>query len=82
MEFFKDWQVSLPGPADWYPDGYDTTQHGFQLDEDATGAFKAWEMLREKDELVDFKWVLPSDEKLATLPPTKESEELLAKFYN
>ncbi|ELR06196.1 hypothetical protein GMDG_07851 [Pseudogymnoascus destructans 20631-21] len=79
---FEDGQVSLPGPADWYPDGYDTTQHGFQLDEDATGAFKAWEMLREKDELVDFKWVLPSDEKLAMLPPTKESDELLAKCYN
>ncbi|ELR10474.1 hypothetical protein VC83_01811 [Pseudogymnoascus destructans] len=79
---FEDGQVSLPGPADWYPDGYDTTQHGFQLDEDATGAFKAWEMLREKDEPVDFKWVLPSDEKLAMLPPTKESDELLAKFYN
>ncbi|ELR06326.1 hypothetical protein GMDG_07917 [Pseudogymnoascus destructans 20631-21] len=38
---FEDGQVSLPGPAKWYPDGYDTTQYGFQLDSDATGAFKA-----------------------------------------
>lgn len=79
---FDDGQVSLPGPAAWYGDGYDTTQYGFQLDDDATGAFRAWEMLREEAEPADFMWVLPSDEKLTVLAPSKESEELLDKFYN
>ncbi|ELR02393.1 hypothetical protein GMDG_05451 [Pseudogymnoascus destructans 20631-21] len=78
---FEDGQVSLPGHAKWYPDGYDTTQYGFQLDSDATGVFKAWEMLREEAEPVDFKWILPSEDRLFLLPPTKESEEFLARFY-
>lgn len=84
---FTTWNLdgdaaNLPGPGDWYPDGYNASQHGFDLDTNAQGAYRAWQMLGEKVEPADFKWILPSDEKLTLLPPTKESEELLTKFYN
>lgn len=79
---FNREQVYLPGPADWYPDDYDTEFYGFQLDSDARGAFRAWEMLREETEPAEYKWILPSDDRLLLLSPTKESEELLSQFYN
>ncbi|OAF60365.1 hypothetical protein VC83_03246 [Pseudogymnoascus destructans] len=79
---FDGEQVYLPGPADWYPDGYDTEFYGFQLDSDALGAFRAWEVLREETEPAEYKWILPSDDRLLLLSPTKESEELLSQFYN
>ncbi|OBT77763.1 hypothetical protein VF21_03763 [Pseudogymnoascus sp. 05NY08] len=45
-------------------------------------AFQAWEMLREETEPAEYKWILPSDDRLLLLSPTKESEELLSQFYN
>jgi hypothetical protein len=83
---FTTWNLdedaaNLPGPAEWYPNGYNASQHGFYLDADAQGAYRAWQMLGEEAEPADFKWVFPSNEKLTLLSPTKESEELLAQFY-
>ncbi|OAF56978.1 hypothetical protein VC83_05803 [Pseudogymnoascus destructans] len=83
---FTSWNLDgdiayLPGPAEWYPDNYDTTQHGFHVDLDAGRAYEAWEMLAEETEPTNFKWVLPSDDTLVLLPPTKESEEFLSQFY-
>ncbi|OAF59060.1 hypothetical protein VC83_04469 [Pseudogymnoascus destructans] len=83
---FTSWNLDgdiayLPGPAEWYPDDYDTTQHGFHVDLDAGRAYEAWEMLAEETEPTNFKWVLPSDDTLVLLPPTKESEEFLSQFY-
>ncbi|PQM43484.1 hypothetical protein VC83_09611 [Pseudogymnoascus destructans] len=83
---FTSWNLDgdnayLPGPAEWYPDDYDTTQHGFHVDLDAGRAYEAWEMLAEETEPTNFRWVLPSDDTLVLLPPTKESEEFLSQFY-
>ncbi|ELR07736.1 hypothetical protein GMDG_08533 [Pseudogymnoascus destructans 20631-21] len=52
---FTSWNLDgdiayLPGPAEWYPDDYDTTQHGFHVDLDAGRAYEAWEMLAEETE--------------------------------
>ncbi|ELR02400.1 hypothetical protein GMDG_05458 [Pseudogymnoascus destructans 20631-21] len=83
---FTSWNLDgdnayLPGPAEWYPDDYYTTQHGFHVDLDAGRAYEAWEMLAEETEPTNFRWVLPSDDTLVLLPPTKESEEFLSQFY-
>jgi hypothetical protein len=72
----------FPGPGDWYPLGYKSEQFGFHLDDDASGAYEAWEALQETTEPAGFKWVLPSDDKLTILPKTQQSEEILSKLYN
>ena len=74
-------EITLPGPARWYPHGYDATAHGFFLLKDVGRAFRAWEMLQEEQEPADFAWVLPSNETLVVLPQTKESAELLNEIY-
>ena len=74
-------QVPLPRPTEWYPKGYETEKHGFHLDDDAIRAYQAWEMLRETTEPADFKWVLPSEDKLTVLLATKELEDLLSQLY-
>lgn len=73
--------ITLPGPAAWYPADYDFEKHGFYAEENAMGAYQAWEMLREENEPANFVWVLPSSAVLTVLPQTQESAELLNEFY-
>jgi hypothetical protein len=77
-----DIEITLPGPPEGWPKGYDFVQHGFYVPENAIGSKRAWEMLQEEEEPADFKWVLPSATELVVLPKTVESAEFLAEFYS
>ena len=73
--------VWLPGPAAWWPEDYDSIQHGFYVPNDAVGARRAFEMLSELSEPQDFVWVFPSDNELTIIPKCQESADFLNEFY-
>lgn len=79
--FKKQKRIMLPGPAAWYPEGYEFEKHGFYLDEDVDGAFRAWKLLQKKRKTADFTWVLPSETVLTCLPRTLEAVDFLNEFY-
>ena len=69
MAWVEDEIIVLPGPAEWWSDGYDAENYGFKVpEENSKGYFRAWEMLWEKEIPVDFSSVFLSDEVLMVLP--------------
>jgi hypothetical protein len=72
--------VTLPGPAAWWPQDYNYTEHGFDTPLTDNGYKAAFSMIFVTEEPANFKLINPVDHELQVLPNTIETQCFLRSF--
>ena len=75
----NEW-ITLPGPAEWWPEDYDFIKHGFDTPLRDDGHQAAFFMLFARDKPAEFELVLPAHLELRVLPNTLESRRLISRL--
>lgn len=75
----NEW-VTLPGPAEWWPENYDYAQHGFDTPLTNDGYQSAFFMMHASEEPLEFGLVNPAENELQVLPDTIKTQRILESF--
>lgn len=72
--------ITLPGPADWWPENIDDT--GFYFSDVKSGHFEAYKMIHEKDMPDEYEMIFPSENELVLMEKSSITEMTLKAFLN
>lgn len=75
----NEW-MTLPGPAEWWPENYDYAQHGFDTPSTNDGYQTAFFIVHSREEPPEFELVNPASNELQVFPDTIETQRVLESF--